>query len=214
MQSLKQQFRQQKPFPHLSLGEFFLPKIFREIEKAALSLGFSPQRSDLFQFKQTSDISKQRNPPLALSSFRAFLASEPFISYLEKLSGTRLQRKSFDISASLYEDTDFLLCHDDQLENRKIAFFLYLNTLQKNDGGALQLYETSFSNPVEPVKVAKTITPRANTFAFFLVSDKSFHGVEEVMRPVQRLALSGWFHAAAPVKGKTFAQGKIAAHEK
>lgn len=38
---------------------------------------------------------------------------------------------------------DYLLCHDDQLENRKIAFILYLteNEWSEKDGGQLELFK-------------------------------------------------------------------------
>mgnify|MGYP003342408719 CR=1 FL=1 len=43
--------------------------------------------------------------------------------------------KKVDLFASLYQDTDFLLPHDDKLESRKIAFIIYLSNLEKKDGG-------------------------------------------------------------------------------
>lgn len=41
--------------------------------------------------------------------------------------------------------TDYLLCHDDQLENRKIAFILYLteSDWSNEDGGQLELFKCS-----------------------------------------------------------------------
>lgn len=39
--------------------------------------------------------------------------------------------------------SDVLLCHDDELEGRRIAFILYLvPPWEKSDGGTLDLYST------------------------------------------------------------------------
>lgn len=47
------------------------------------------------------------------------------------------------MTGSKYEYTDTLLCHDDELEGRRIAFILYLVPYwKKEDGGALDLFDT------------------------------------------------------------------------
>jgi len=110
------------------------------------------------------------------------------VSYL---TTTPLKPHVIDISATLYEDTDFLLCHDDQLEGRKIAYFYYLSSLKKKEGGRLNLLAVDQG---KPTAIATSIIPTFNTFACFLVSERSFHEVEEVIRDTQRIAISGWFH--------------------
>lgn len=71
---------------------------------------------------------------------------------------------------------DFLLCHDDELESRRIAFILYLSKDWKREyGGNLDLF--SATKDVHPDKVVKSLVPEFNKFAFFEVDAKSFHQV-------------------------------------
>jgi Rps23 Pro-64 3,4-dihydroxylase Tpa1-like proline 4-hydroxylase len=51
------------------------------------------------------------------------------------------------MSAAVYERGDVLLCHDDQLEGRRLAYVIYLvdRDWQKEDGGTLDLYESEES---------------------------------------------------------------------
>lgn len=181
-------FLLQKPFPYLEFRNFFQSEKVIEILKALAEEQFSSQQADLFQFKQSGDLCATKNK--VLQEFRTFLSSPEFISYLSYITSTNLKPRSIDMSGTIYEDTDYLLCHDDQLERRKIAYFLYLSDLDKNDGGALNLFSSKDGIPTE---AAATIIPKFNTFSFFLVSEKSFHEVAEVMRDVQRIAVSGWF---------------------
>jgi prolyl 3-hydroxylase /prolyl 3,4-dihydroxylase len=46
------------------------------------------------------------------------------------------------ISAAIYENADRLLCHDDELEGRRIAFILYMvpKEWDENDAGHLDLF--------------------------------------------------------------------------
>ena len=43
-----------------------------------------------------------------------------------------------------YCTTDYLLCHDDELEGRRVAFIMYLvpEDWEENDGGLLELFDT------------------------------------------------------------------------
>lgn len=189
IERFKTSFQTAKPFPYLEFKNFFQPEKIIEIVKALAEEKFSPQQADLFQFKQTGDLSATKNK--VLQEFRIFLSSAEFTSYLSHITSTHLKPKVIDMSGTLYEDTDYLLCHDDQLEGRKIAYFLYLSDVDKNDGGALHLFSSKDGVPTE---AAATIIPKFNTFSFFLVSEKSFHEVAEVVRDVQRIAISGWFH--------------------
>lgn len=190
---LSKNFSQQRPFPYLELKDFFLPErataLLQALQEEIKNEQFLLQEADLFKFKQTADFASSSNNQL--KEFREFLCSLEFSSYLAALTDTSIQPNIIDISATLYEETNFLLCHDDRLEGRKIAFFYYLSTLKRNDGGTLNLFSIKNGKPTD---VAASIIPTSNTFAFFLVSEKSFHEVEEVVRDVQRLTISGWFH--------------------
>ncbi|HLC98016.1 MAG TPA: 2OG-Fe(II) oxygenase family protein [Candidatus Nanoarchaeia archaeon] len=181
---LKKHFQNAPPFPHLVLPNFFAEEKLLPVLQAVQELPFFPKSSDLFQFKQSADFSGVKQP--ALREFRDALRSPQFTAFLEEITGTKLKSGLIDLAASLYQDTDFLLCHDDRLENRALAFILYFSTLKKQQGGALCLYDAQ-------EKLAKKITPRWNTFVIFQVSAKSLHAVEEVIK-AQRLAVGGWYH--------------------
>ena len=187
-QQLRASFLAAQPFPHLELPDFFLPSVAEQLRQALRSEPGEFKEADLFAFSQTADLVSSRNP--LLRSFRDFLASASFVHFLEQMCGQHLTVGKVDLSGTRYEDTHFLLCHDDQLEGRKIAFMVYLSSLEPGQGGALQLFSSSSGIPTT---VAKKIIPRFNTFHFFLVSKSSFHAVEEVIN-AERWTLSGWFH--------------------
>ena len=60
---------------------------------------------------------------------------------LHKITGIEVSNTA-DLFASVYRDTNYLLCHDDQIEDRKIAFIVYLvsDDWNEKDGGALNIY--------------------------------------------------------------------------
>lgn len=182
-------FSSASPFPHLGLPGFFNEEKLLTVLQALGEESFALKEADLFRFRQTADLVGTKNR--VLQEFRSFLSSPEFVSYLMTLTGVALQPKKIDISGTIYEDTDYLLCHDDQLEGRKIAYIIYLSDLQLKEGGGLVLYHSK--NGI-PTAQAKTIVPKFNTLAFFEVSPRSFHAVEEVVSDTQRIALTGWFY--------------------
>ena len=151
--------------------------------KALSNEKFILKNSDLFTFFQTNDFKKTKNK--ILIDFRCFLKSKIFRSYLEKITSLKYSNH-IDLFGTIYRDTNYLLPHDDLLEKRKLAFFLYLSNSSNKSGGSLNLYEKD--------KVKVKLIPKFNTFAFFEVSSKSVHQVEEVMPNYQRIAITGWLH--------------------
>ena len=183
--NLKGFFLKNKPYKYLELRNFLNEKKAKSILLALSKERFYEKNSDLFKFYQTNDIASSKNPKLA--EFRNFLASGEFIGYIRALTGFKLKIGKVDLAGTLYKDTNFLLCHDDRLETRKIAFLLYLSDLEEKDGASLNLMDRKFR------KIAKII-PQFNKFIFFEVSNHSFHEVEELIKDKQRIALGGWFH--------------------
>jgi len=133
---------------------------------------------------QTQDF--RTNNDKVIKSFMNLLSSNEFGDFMNSITGLKFSN-IVDLSANMYQNTDFLLCHDDRLEDRKVAFMIYLSSLTKKDGGALNLFD-------KEENVAKSLRPSFNTFLLFKVSKKSFHVVEEVVNDIQRIALTGWFH--------------------
>ncbi len=189
IEQLKKSFLSQKPFPFLECKSFFKPEKAIQVLKALAEEKFYPKNADLFQFSQTEDLKATKSKVLA--EFRSFLCSPEFISYLSYILTINLKPHLIDLAGTVYQDTDYLLCHDDRLEGRKIAFMYYLSDLGKNDGGAVEFLA---SEKGFPTRVEKVITPSFNTFTLFLVSESSFHQVQEVVKDVQRISLSGWFY--------------------
>src|SRR3989344_4585203 len=136
--SLQHSFQSSTPFPFLELSQFFHPDKATALPKALSTEKFYPKEADLFQFTQTNDLVSTANS--VLQEFRNFLSSPEFVYYLQQLTGTKCLVRKIDMAGTLYEDTDFLLCHDDQLEHRAIAFFYYLSDLPIENGGTLNLY--------------------------------------------------------------------------
>lgn len=186
---LRPSFSSARPLPHLELPAFFNEEKLLTVLQALGEESFVLKEADLFQFRQTADLVGAKNS--VLQEFRSFLSSSEFVSYLTTLTGLTLQPKKVDMSGTIYQDTDYLLCHDDQLEGRRIAYIIYLSDLQQKEGGELVLYNSK--NGV-PTTKARTIIPKFNTFALFTVSPHSFHSVEEVVSDTQRIALTGWFY--------------------
>lgn len=185
---LKTSFAASRPFPHLEIPHFVRQKGVIALLQALGKETFSAHNSDLFQFSQTADLLHSDDP--VIKDFVAFLSSADFISNMKKITGARLSGK-IDLFGSIYQDTDFLLPHDDQLQGRKIAFMLYLNDLEHKDGGAVAFFAAKNKTATQ---IVKRIIPKAGTLVFFEVSDISFHMVEEVLSDTQRITLSGWFY--------------------
>ncbi|KAL3314032.1 Prolyl 3-hydroxylase ogfod1 [Cichlidogyrus casuarinus] len=109
---------------------------------------------------------------------------------------------------------NYLLCHDDQLDSRKVAFIYYLvdESWSEKDGGSLSLLDNcpsdqfGFTADVDkkssenisnfhPWCPAQKLIPKFNSLAFFEVCTKSFHSVNEILSDKPRLSINGWFHA-------------------
>lgn len=184
--SLRSTFTKAKPFKNIELKDFFDAEKLVLVVQSLISEKFIEKESDLFKFMQTNDLASSKHTTLL--AFREFLCSSSFISFMQDITGLKLKSGIIDIAGTLYRDSDYLLCHDDQLESRKIAFMIYLSDLASKEGGSLDLLSTTYKPIVK-------IIPKFNTVAFFEVSPISFHEVSEVLVDKQRLAIGGWFYA-------------------
>lgn len=179
------------PFPHCIIKNLIGEESFVDnLQKELLKLNFNEKSNDLYKFKQSDDLKKRNEPHIA--GVRSVLFGR-FRSWLEEVLGVELE-STVDISCAKYEYTDVLLCHDDELEGRRVAFILYLAPQwDSSDGGTLDLYTTD-SN-FQPKDIVKSIVPSRNTLVLFEVSPVSFHQVSEVLSQHKcRLSLGGWFH--------------------
>lgn len=145
---------------------------------------------DLYQFEQSSDLADVMSKHLK-SLFATFQTD--LSTWMKRNTRIELNKK-ISISSACYSDTDYLLCHDDNMGDRRIAFILYLSkNWEASDGGALELFDTDESG--WPRNVVKSLLPEYNSLIFFEVTENSYHQVAEVVSPDKsRWSISGWFH--------------------
>lgn len=178
-------YKENRPFAHAVVPNFVTNT--DELLKAISTLEFTEKEADLFSFLQSFDLNTTEHK--VIQDFITHIKEQ--IPDFAAVTGVELT-DTIDIQATVYRDTDFLLCHDDQLDSRKIAFICYLSDMKEDEGGALRLYYSA-QGKVLPDKY-KDIIPQAGTLAFFTVSDRSFHEVTEVLVEKDRIALGGWMH--------------------
>ena len=103
------------------------------------------------------------------------------------------------MGGQIYRQGGNLLCHDDDLEGRRIAFILYLvepDWCEGKDGGQLDLFEHDRNGNKQPTVVSNSVVPCWNTLAFFEVTRTSYHQVREILgKDSKRVSITGWFHA-------------------
>ncbi|XP_042214611.1 uncharacterized protein LOC121861115 [Homarus americanus] len=128
----------QDPFTCCFLPNFlkeadFLEGVRDELQDIELVMN----NNDLYKFRQTSNLNDVNSPHIA--ALRNFLYGD-FRRWLVDVTGLPLNDNVY-MTSSRYEYTDVLLCHDDELEGRRIAFILYLvPQWLEEDGGSLDLF--------------------------------------------------------------------------
>ncbi len=192
--TFSKQYVTAKPYQHIVLPKLFAPAKADALREAILRMvntgGFTHKESDLFSLAQTPDLNATTDP--VIRELRELFASAEWRAYLTALTGVPLVGGALDIGGSLYQDTDFLLCHDDQVAGRRLAYIYYLGPdFTAKDGGALTVLDTKQG---KPNAVVHRYPPQYNTLALFTVSEKSWHAVEEVLTDKPRLSINGWFH--------------------
>ncbi|KAM6430490.1 prolyl 3-hydroxylase OGFOD1 [Liasis olivaceus] len=194
------------PFPHCIIPGFIPNEDFlEELQKELLSLDFHEKCNDLYKFKQSDDLKKRGESHIA--ALRKVLFEE-FRSWLSDVIQVELE-PTIDLSCAKYEYTDTLLCHDDELEGRRIAFIFYLvPPWDKHDGGTLDLFCTD--DHFQPLQIVKSLVPSWNSLIFFEVSPVSFHQVSEVVSKGKcRLSVSGWFHGPSVARPARHVEPRI-----
>ncbi len=163
-------------------------------------LDYKEKNNDLYLFSQSERDLKSVRLEL-ITKFREVLYSEEVKNAISKISGIELygleHTSQPDIFAAVYSDTSRLLCHDDELEGRRIAYILYLvpEDWSEEDGGHLDLFASDAITKLPIQENSVSLLPRRAAFAFFEVSPQSFHQVREVLTSTKlRVSIGGWFH--------------------
>ena len=186
-QAIAQEYQEAQPFEHVQLANFLQEEKFEELVHALSNLQFEHKENDLFSLAQTPDLQSVNNN--TIQEFIEFMNSKELRDWFTQVTGVETNPGELDVFGAIYQDTDYLLPHDDQLEDRKIAWILYLTTLRPEEGGALALYT---DDEGMPDKKTKAYQPIANSIAFFTVSETSWHEVEEVTADTSRVSIGGW----------------------
>jgi Rps23 Pro-64 3,4-dihydroxylase Tpa1-like proline 4-hydroxylase len=184
LQKLQKQYASAKPYPHLRLLDFFDKPSIAKIEAALKQEQFVHAEADLFSFEQCNDFKTSKNK--VLQGLRKYLQSKEFLVWLSFVTGEDLSGE-IDISGFIYNDTDHLLPHDDELEGRKIAFVINLSTLTAKQGGQLDLFAGN--------NATKSYSPVKNSLVIFTVKPgATMHQVREVIGKTPRITIAGWLH--------------------
>ncbi|XP_033730695.1 prolyl 3-hydroxylase OGFOD1-like [Pecten maximus] len=168
-----------EPFTHGVLPTFIEDEEFLEsLQEELLDLTFTEKNNDLYKFYQSREDLKVVQTP-HISALRDLIYVK-FKEWLETVTHIPLNN-TVDMSCAKYEFTDTLLCHDDELEGRRIAFIYYLvpPSWSNEDGGALDLFALNENG--QPAGVVKSVVPVRNNFLFFEVTPLSFHQVGTIV---------------------------------
>jgi len=131
---------QTHPFTTAKISNLVNAEFLSELGAELQSLDLTEKDNDLYKFRQTDELNQVELP--AISAFRRMLLQQlkPIIS---RMIGCELTDK-LALFGARYERTDYLLCHDDELEGRRVAFIMYLvpECWGLGDGGNLELFTT------------------------------------------------------------------------
>lgn len=185
------------PFRCITLYEFLKSEsqptmeFFVQLRKELEGLEMFEKNNDLYRFHQSEDLKLCKGE--AISAIRK-LFNEEVRQLMIDVTGISLN-ETVNLTYSVYQQGDVLLCHDDELDTRRIAFVLYISPeWSVEDGGALNLFNTDTNGC--PNKIVHSLVPRENAFLFFEVAPNSYHEVAEILsKDRKRLSINGWFHA-------------------
>lgn len=185
---LNKEFLEAKNFPHISIDNLFKENKLLELKESLKNENYYLEESDLYEFLRTFDLKNSKNKNII--ELRNFLLSEEFLKLIENITNLKIKRNYVDIHSLKLKNTHYMLCHDDLVQERKIAFIINLSNMEEKDGGALELIEMSSD---DTGKVFKTIVSKFGKFNMFLVTENSYHSVSENISNKERISISGWY---------------------
>ncbi|RZD34929.1 MAG: hypothetical protein CXT75_08895 [Methanobacteriota archaeon] len=178
------------PFPHVIVRDFLDMATLDLVIDALAGLEYEFNESDLFSYLSfgLTDIDHP-----VINILRDDLGDEFWRRKVaEKFSVKPISK--IDMGAYVYGLGDFLLPHDDQVEGRIIAYSLHLTDIGITEkmGGALHIYE---ADKLGKSTLVESLIPEYNSLIMFEVSNHSWHQVGEILDDIQRLTVTGWYHA-------------------
>lgn len=193
--SFKDEFNTAKPYEHISIPNFLQEEVVKKIEEALFLVEYEEYDTDLYHFFKSKDFKHIQNLPKILQEFHSFIFSREVIKFFKELTTTpEIKEKQGDLHSILLQHTHYLLCHDDQVDERIIAFIVNLSRdFAAKDGGALEIF--GHNSKDSPTQKENTIVPKFNQLNIFKVSPISFHQISEVESvDKNRLSISGWYY--------------------
>jgi Rps23 Pro-64 3,4-dihydroxylase Tpa1-like proline 4-hydroxylase len=152
------------PFPHLVLDPLCQESSLRAIMKECAEMTFTFKESDLFKVYQSSDLSNLSESSASkvpnLFKLREELYSERYRALISQVMGVGNLTDKTDMSINIYAQSCHLICHDDVVATRSVAYIIYLTDPDdawdaRADGGALELYALDEAHPA-PQKKSKS----------------------------------------------------------
>lgn len=116
-------------YPVVAIKNFLIMETFSNVKSFLNSIPFDLRYSDMYRFRQSMDLLSYIDHNQTIKQLRMEMFSPLFLSHLERLFELEqgsLEENVGDMSAQSYLEGDYLLCHDDRLDTRQIAFVLYL----------------------------------------------------------------------------------------
>ncbi|VDI51714.1 Hypothetical predicted protein [Mytilus galloprovincialis] len=200
-----------QPFFHAVINNFVQNVEFlQQLQEELSELTFTEKNNDLYKFYQSKEDLKVVDLPY-INALRSLIYKD-LKEWITDITGIELV-DTVDLSCAKYQYTDTLLCHDDELDDRRIAFIYYLvpEKWTKEDGGALDLFNVNENG--QPDATVKSILPVRNNFAFFEVNAVSYHQVAEVLTEDKtRLSISGWFHGPPVERPEPYVESPVTLH--
>lgn len=197
------------PFPLFKINNFLIEYSFNALRYTMMNFPYIARNNDLYEFRQTSIDLKHINHAVIHELCNA-LYSERFVNFLEKTLSfppNSLSRVKVDISGQKYTSNNYLLCHDDRLDTRRVALMIYLTAHDKwagDMGGLLERFEVDPDG--QPIHNRQNVHlgafsssfsfPLSNTAAFFEVTPFSYHQVTLLGKNItqDRFSITCWFH--------------------
>ncbi|MEK7254283.1 MAG: 2OG-Fe(II) oxygenase, partial [Bacteroidota bacterium] len=171
-----------EPFPSMAFQDFFNPEILDAVLAEFTDLGSNGDlRYNTPNELKLASIGERRFGPVT-KAFARFLNSEPFLQFLQELTGieeTLLPDPYFEGAAfHQIKPGGFLKIHADFNKNRRTGLDRRLNVLvylnkdwDDSYGGHLELWNR------EMTRCVKKVPPVFNTLGMFTTTSHSWHGL-------------------------------------
>jgi 2OG-Fe(II) oxygenase superfamily len=185
--SLRRQFRENRPYPHVLLKEFLAPYVAAEMASEFPGLATDAWTRYKHPNENKVGLAKRSLFPTQLGEVVDELNSEAFVHWLSQLTGIpNLLSDDMLEGGGLHQSgpggflnvhTDFSNHHYHKHWRRQVNLILYLNpTWQEQWGGALELWDREMRRCV--VKVP----PLLNEVLIFRTDEISYHGFPDPLQ--------------------------------